>query len=276
MISLPAIIYSDLDGTLLDHYTYSSAPASTTLALLKAKGVPVVLNTSKTYQEVADIAAALDTQAPIIVENGAAIYFPKSLISAFKLPDTIDAGDYVKVAFTQPHAHWLSLLDKVDERFKPKFSSFSQLGVAGIVEHTGLSTENAEKASQREYGEPVAWLGDQAEKTEFLRNLRALGAHPVEGGRFIHVCGNCSKGEALNWLTAQYQHDIYNNNSVTTIALGDGNNDVPMLEVADYAIRVRSPAHQPPTLERDDNTITTDAYGPEGWSEALTSLFSLN
>ena len=276
MISFPALIFSDLDGTLLDHYSYSAAAANDMLAWLHANQIPVILNTSKTYIEVADIAAELNTQAPIIVENGAAVYFPSALASKFRLPNEQSSGDYIKVAFTQPHSHWLSVLASVDPKFKPLFTSFTELGIDGIIKHTGLSRDNAIKASQREFGEPLAWHGNDTEKQAFLAQLRALGAHPVEGGRFIHVCGNCSKGEALTWLSERYKHDIYNNKDVTTIALGDGNNDVSMLEVAHYAVRVRSPVHQPPTLERDDNTITTDACGPEGWSDALTSLFSLN
>jgi len=38
-------------------------------------GIPVVLNTSKTYQEAKTLQAKLGITSPIVVENGSAIFF---------------------------------------------------------------------------------------------------------------------------------------------------------------------------------------------------------
>ena len=46
------VIFSDLDGTLLDHQTYSPAPARPALEALRARAIPLVLCTSKTRAEV--------------------------------------------------------------------------------------------------------------------------------------------------------------------------------------------------------------------------------
>ncbi|MCI2282855.1 HAD hydrolase family protein [Colwellia sp. MSW7] len=47
MSKINNIIFSDLDGTLLDHYTYQSIAASETLQQLKQANIPVILNTKK-------------------------------------------------------------------------------------------------------------------------------------------------------------------------------------------------------------------------------------
>ena len=44
----PLIVATDLDGTLLDHYTYDWQPAARAIELLKQKCIPLVINTSKT------------------------------------------------------------------------------------------------------------------------------------------------------------------------------------------------------------------------------------
>lgn len=276
MITLPALVYSDLDGTLLDHYSYDYSPATNALAQLKGLRVPVILNTSKTFAEVKTIAEQLALDSPLIVENGAAIYCPATLAESLNIAEQSAATGYTRKTFTQPHQHWLSILNRLQHTFGDEMTSFSQLGIEGIVEYTGLSTTQAQQASQREFGEPVVWRGSDARKVEFMQELRALGADPIEGGRFIHVCGQCSKGHALKWLTDCYQQALYPDQTVSTVALGDGKNDIAMLNVADIAVRILSPVHQPPGLSRSGPTITTTEFGPTGWAEAITTIFSLS
>ena len=72
--ALPLLVFSDLDGTLLDHESYSFAPARAALAALAEIGAGVVLATSKTAAEVAPLRAALGLAGwPAIVENGAGL-----------------------------------------------------------------------------------------------------------------------------------------------------------------------------------------------------------
>ena len=49
------LVYSDLDGTLLDHYSYQATDALPMLAQLSCANIPVILNTSKTYTELLPI-----------------------------------------------------------------------------------------------------------------------------------------------------------------------------------------------------------------------------
>ncbi|MGB0624704.1 MAG: HAD-IIB family hydrolase, partial [Luminiphilus sp.] len=72
-----AVIYTDLDGTLLDHHTYSFAEALETVHALRDRGIPIVPCTSKTRAETAELMNAAGLSGPMIVENGAAIWVPK-------------------------------------------------------------------------------------------------------------------------------------------------------------------------------------------------------
>ncbi|MCO4797949.1 MAG: HAD-IIB family hydrolase, partial [Colwelliaceae bacterium] len=73
MNKLKTLIFSDLDGTLLDHFTYQSTAANETIQQLKSANIPVILNTSKTFAEVKIILDELQLTTPFIIENGAAI-----------------------------------------------------------------------------------------------------------------------------------------------------------------------------------------------------------
>ena len=70
------VVVTDLDGSLLDHHTYSFEAALPALSVLKEEGIPLILNTSKTRSECQDLAQKLGLLTPIVVENGGGISFP--------------------------------------------------------------------------------------------------------------------------------------------------------------------------------------------------------
>ena len=76
-MSVRILIFSDLDSTLLDHYTYSWDEAKPVISLLKGLNIPLIFNTSKTFYETRRIAAEMGINHPFAVENGAAVFFPK-------------------------------------------------------------------------------------------------------------------------------------------------------------------------------------------------------
>lgn len=269
-MSKPILIFSDLDGTLMDHYTYQSTEALPVIEQLNSANVPIILTTSKTIDEVTAIQKNLNISAPLIIENGAAVFLPKSTFKT-QPPETKSTGDYWVKSFCLPRQHWLDLIKKAPKKFEGLFQGFSSLSVKELASITGLTEPNALLAMNRHYGEPIHWLGDEESKLAFITYLENLGATVLHGGRFFHVSGESDKGRALNWLT-QYYKDVFQYNNITTIALGDGKNDIAMLEAATYAVQINSPVHDFPGLSKHENVIQTELYGPAGWAEALLQI----
>ncbi|MCJ8352186.1 HAD-IIB family hydrolase [Moritella sp.] len=263
-------IFTDLDGTLLDHDNYSFTPALTTLAELKRAAIPVIPNTSKTYVELVELRRILDLHGPFIVENGAAVYIPVNYFSHQPIGTIQQDGYWVK-SLVHLREHWLSLLPTVPVELTALFTNMNNMTVNDIVNATGLDAASATLASQRQYGEPVLWHGNAAQKQLFIQHLNKQGATVLEGGRFLHVCGNCNKGKAMDWLMEQFK--FFNPQQTPySIALGDGNNDIAMLEAAQYAAIISSPVHIPPKLKRKQRLITSKNTGPTGWAEVLAKL----
>ena len=80
------IVFTDLDGTLLDDANYSWEAARPALEELKRRGIPCVLVTSKTRAEVEFWRNRLGNTDPFVVENGAAVFIPKDIFP-FKFPE---------------------------------------------------------------------------------------------------------------------------------------------------------------------------------------------
>ncbi len=264
------LIFTDLDGTLMDHYSYEHKDAKHCMNRLLGHSIPIIPNTSKTFSELLVLRKRLKLNGPFIIENGAAIYINKNFLPEKPKGALWQEGFWVK-SFSSKRNYWLGLIKKVTPEYGHLFESFSKMSQERIIELTGLSVEDALLSSQRQFGEPLFWKGTDEELEGFIAVLRRMGSHPVKGGRFLHVGGDCNKGKALTWLLKEYQRQ-HKNITVSTIALGDGKNDIAMLEVADTAVRIASPVNEPPELQRTTKIHTSSLHGPKGWAEVLEQL----
>lgn len=266
------LIFSDLDGSLLDHDSYSHQAADELLSELESRHIPVILTTSKTRAEVMAIRQELQNQHPFIIENGAAIFIPKDYFR-HKPKDCIERDGFWVYRLSEMRNHWLRLLERAKTLFPHSFSHFSAMKEEVIAQVTGLSLQQAQQANEREFGEPITWLGVDTAKQEFISWLEEQGGHVQQGGRFLHLSGDCNKGEALAWLSREYvQQGVLNHHK--TIAIGDSGNDIEMLEGADLALIIRSPVHPPPKLKRPRGFFTSDEFGPVGWNSGLRKIIS--
>jgi len=265
------LVFTDMDGTLLDHHTYSFEAAKPALDALEKRQIPVVPTTSKTFAELQPLREKIELHGPFIVENGAAIYIPHGFFKQ-KPAGTLWVDGYWCKAFISNKNYWITLLDKINQDFSGEYGQFSKMSVEEIQACTGLDEQSASLAAKRQFGEPVLWKSTHERKLAFIDAVKERGAYPLEGGRFIHISGNCDKGQALTWLANEYQKQ--HNERVTTVALGDGKNDIAMLEAAHLPVRILSPVNPPPTVKKEE-VYTSTLPGPEGWNEMLTQLLSL-
>jgi mannosyl-3-phosphoglycerate phosphatase family protein len=261
------LVFTDLDGTLLDHDSYSYAAALPALAALREAGIPLILASSKTRAEIRSLASKLDLAYPFIVENGAGVVVPDTCFSALDGP----SRDGVRLhAFGPPLASILATLHQLRDESGVHFIGFSEMDDDEVMRRTGLSRTAAGQARAREFCEPIAWQDDEASWPAFAARLQAAGLYSLRGGRFIHIMSGGDKGAALAWLRDQYVEE--RGRPACTLALGDSDNDVAMLARADIPVVVRSTAHVPPAEAYRQNWHITERAGPAGWNDIVLAI----
>lgn len=259
------LIFTDLDGTLLDHDTYSFAPAAVALSHIAQRGIPLIINSSKTAAEIIAIQSELNICQPFISENGAAVYKPVS--PALSATET----EWRQQHFAKLRESVLSTIEKLRRENGYAFIGFADCDPAGIADLTGLSFEQAKLAGDRAYSEPLTWQGSSEELTDFLKQLdqEQLGAQ--QGGRFLTVMSKtANKAEAMAWLSEQYS----DGRPQLTIALGDSPNDELMLDNADIAVVIKSKRSADIMVTKPDLVIRTELAGPSGWQHAMNQLLA--
>lgn len=269
------IVFTDLDGSLLDNENYSCEEARPALNLLQKKNIPVIANTSKTLAELLPIRESIGNHDPFIVENGAAIYIPEGYFKHQPQNTktiTFKGEKFWEFSQAYPRSHWTNLLMKINWRYPDDYISFSQLGVSGILKCTGLGLEESIQANERKFSEPILWLGKQQAKKNFIHSVRSAGAEVVEGGRFIHIIdASTDKASAMKKLIDFFEQNNQQS-QLQSIALGDSKNDVSMLNEADFAAVIKSPFHSRPPLQRDEGTYISSDFGPKGWNQVIQKI----
>ncbi|MGD8282109.1 MAG: HAD-IIB family hydrolase [Gemmatimonadota bacterium] len=260
------VIFTDLDGTLLDHDTYDWRPAAPMIARLRDQGSPLVFVTSKTRAEVAVLRAEMGVDEPFIVENGAAAFFPERY-GRLDLPEAVPIGAFRALVFGRPYTEARDFAASVRGRFG--LEGFGDMSVEEIAEVTGLPLEAAKRAKQREFTEPFR-LEDDRELDRLAAAARDHGFRITTGGRLHHLMGSDQdKGIAVRAVRDAFGRAL--GARPTTVGLGDGPNDVPMLDAVDEAVLVPAPGRPLPEV-RNDHVHVAPAPGPEGWAAALSKI----
>ncbi|MDA3947025.1 MAG: HAD-IIB family hydrolase [Helicobacteraceae bacterium] len=255
-LSNETLIFTDLDGTLLDHDSYSFLPALPMLEYLKEQYIPLVIVTSKTKSEVILLQKALGLKAPFIIENGAGIFIPQN-------------GGFEMIALGK-------LYDETREAFSRyaksvKIRGFSDMSIEEVALYTGLSVADAERAKERHFSEPFL-IDDEAQLSQLTKMANADGFDVVKGGRFHHlITKGQDKASAIKEVIDLYKerwHDI----RFDTIALGDSANDLTMLKSVDLPVLI--PHKDGSYLDcYIDGMIKAPFPGPEGWNSVLKGYF---
>ena len=260
------IIFTDLDGSLLDHEGYSYADAVPAINRISAKSIPLVFVTSKTRAEVERLHGEMGIREPFIAENGGGIFFPRGY-GGFRIPGAIEQGPFSLILLGRPYAEIRRFLADIEGRYGLRGSG--DLTLEEIVSITGLTPEQARLAKQREFTEPFV-MADPENLDALREKARAAGFKITRGGRFFHLIGiEQDKGEAVKRMRDSFRDNL--GKELLSVGLGDRPNDFSMLSAVDIPVLMPHPDGRYEELILP-KLPKAPFPGSRGWNEAVTGI----
>ncbi len=260
-------IFTDLDGSLLDHDTYDFKPAVPAITKIKRNHIPLILASSKTGPELSRWRERLQLDRwPAIVENGGGV-LPGCVLSDGEIPDgrELQGSELLNGEMHSDVPLAYAALRKAIESIElgQYFRGFGDMSAAEVAKVTGLDLDNATLAKQRAFTEPGVFDGTDDQKCTFLKELCTYGIAAHDGGRFLTLSFGLTKADRLKEIAKTMRATV-------TIALGDAPNDREMLLAADYPVIVRN--DHAPTIGDIPGAYVTEQTGPAGWNCAVLTL----
>lgn len=262
----PLLVFTDLDGSLLDTHTLEWQPAAPWLMRLREAQVPVILCSSKTAAEMTQIQKTLELEGlPLIAENGAVIQLDSRWEGDPDYPRLVTGASAEEIS---------RILETLRTDGGYKFTRFADVDERAIADWTGVNRSQAGLAKLHSASETLIWRDSDEQMTAFSDALAQYGLRFMQGARFWHVLDQqAGKDKACRWLTDQYRQR--ERLDFTTLGLGDGPNDAPLLDSVDFAVVIKGLNRQG-ILLRDDRpgrVYHSQQEGPEGWAEGMTYFF---
>jgi mannosyl-3-phosphoglycerate phosphatase len=225
------IIFTDLDGTLLDE-KYSFKDINPLIKKIIQLNVKIVLCSSKTRLEIEHYQKKLGIIDPFISENGAAIFIPKGY---FKSNCSIKKNrNYDIIELGTPYSIIRKKLEWIRKKSACDIVGFGDMTTKDIAKECGLPLELAKLAKEREYSEPFVPVHN-CDKVLFDL-IEKEGLRCIKGGHFYHLTGSHDKGKAVALLKKNYISEF---GVLKTLGLGNAQNDFPMLNVVDCPFFVK-------------------------------------
>lgn len=281
-------IFTDLDGTLLDHQTYSFNEAKPALAKIIETKTPLVFVTSKTLAEVEVIQREMGIwgRDPFIVENGGALFIPKKLLNfelQAELPDkrVLEKERFWQIEFGSSYQQVRAVLKEAVQETRIPIRAIGDMTVEEFAKETGLTKEMAERAKQRRYQEGFKILvppEQQKESQERIREaIEKRGFFMSIGGRFYQIMSEKAKVKAVKTLMKLFRKKY---GQIYTIGLGDAQADLEFIELCDEGYLIKNPQKAIGGEVESDKLHYVKEGGPAGWNKVvinrLAKVFSKN
>ena len=260
------IIFSDLDGSFLneDNFAYGNN-VELVRKLLKENNF-IVFNSSKTFIEIKEFLDNINIDLPFICENGGGIYATKDI-----LPKNHQYRDRFCIVSESERIknNTKFNLEEIKKIFSSKIMFLKDLSIEEQIKLSGLDKKSLLSAMNREFTEIVVMNSCENVQKDFVTYLNLRNLNISKGGRFHHISSKFNKGQAMLRLVNEFKK-YYSNVEFITIAIGDSNNDLEMLNAADFSCLVKNRSNNELAKKINcSNLYISKNSAPYAWEEYI-------
>jgi mannosyl-3-phosphoglycerate phosphatase len=234
-----ALIFTDLDGTLLDE-DYSYEDAREALSLIKKMSIPLIIVSSKSYFETSYWKEKLEIVNIHVYEAGFGISLKRGLPVANLIVEEAHLVNYLVV---EEKSEILLEFDReeIERKVEPLFDSLgmrpryiADMTIEEIVDITGLTPDEAKLAKRRRGPSPFL-IEPRIEK--MVKDFEKKGLF-LSKGKYFMLLAPYNKGTAVRIIERAYRR-VYG--EIRTVGLGDSQADLYFLKEMDIPLWVKGP-----------------------------------
>ena len=266
------VVFSALEGTLLNVGSRSLAPAADAVEELAARGVPLILCTAYTRAEIEPLRRKIGHSYPFITESGGGLFIPDGYFSQ-KLEGAARAGRYFCVPFGRSQTEAAAAIEEIATEAGADVVLYSQMSVREIAANTGQPVREAELSRQRDFSERFFFAGGtEATVSRFSSIAAERGWQSASEGAFWELRSGNDVRRAVRYLMQTYRDAL--RSRLSSVGVGSRDQDVELLCAVDLPIVLpkRKGESEAVLMARLSHPFAAASPGPEGWSEAVLSV----
>ena len=256
------LLFTDLDGTLLNKKTFEFKAALNLIKNCISKGINIIPNSSKTDLELNEICEDLKIPKVYISENGSCIYGLNVLSE--NLNEKICLSRNKDIIFK-------NFTDKINVKLQKKCLILENETLQNQIEVLGLPKNKISKAMNRKFSIPFIFLGNNEEEVELKKNVRRNGLNVQFGGRVLSLGDEVSKGDAMMRFMSLLSNETKKN--YVSICVGDNENDFDMLDKCDYPCLVKNGPLK--NINFKNQCVFSKKEAPDGWVEVVNKTLNI-
>ena len=256
------LLFTDLDGTLLNKKTFEFKAALNLIKNCISKGINIIPNSSKTDLELNEICEDLKIPKVYISENGSCIYGLNFLSD--KLNEKICLSRNKEIIFK-------NFSDNINFKLQKKCLILENETLQNQIEVLGLPKNKISKAMNRKFSMPFIFLGNKEEEVELKNSVKTHGLNIQFGGRVLSLGDKVSKGNAMVRFISLLSNETKKN--YISICVGDNENDFDMLDKCDYPCLVKNGPLK--KINFKNQCVFSKKEAPDGWVEVVNKTLNI-
>ena len=277
MLAPRHVIFTALEGALLDSSSGLWEPATEALEEIERQHVPLVLVTRWTRAQIEPLRRKIGHAYPFITENGGGLFIPDGYFPTH-LEGAVRAGRYFCVSFGRPYSEAVEALEEIAAESSCSVMGYAQMTAREIAQNTGQSAKEAELDRQREFSERFYFAGESADAVKRFTEIALERKWRLTPGEpFWEIAaakdqdGN-EVGRAVRYLMRLYRTST--RTRLSSVGIGALVQDLPLLAAMDHSILlpIRKGEFSPELTSRLPRAMAGEAAGPLGWNTALLRM----